>query len=152
MDNEIWRWIWTIGAVVFTTGEMITAGFFVLPFAVGAVLAAVVAWVDGPGYLQWIAFFAGSAASMVVVRFVIRGQDSEDKNTLPVGVNRYIGMDAVVLETVDVVLNTGRVRVQTEVWRATVDGESIGEGELVTVVGLQGTRLLVELSHDDTTP
>ncbi len=151
MDNEIWRWIWTIGAVVFTTGEMITAGFFVLPFAVGAVLAAVVAWVDGPGYLQWVAFFAGSAVSMVVVRFVIRGQDREDRDSLPVGVNRYIGMEAVVLETIDAISNTGRVRVQTEVWRATVEGESINEGELVTVVALQGTRLLVKLAHDAAT-
>ena len=151
MENEVWRWVWTIGAAVLMTGEMITAGFFVLPFAIGAVLAAIVAWVDGPGFLQWLVFFGGSAASMVFVRFVIRRQDDPDENSLPVGVNRYIGMGAVVLETIDAISNTGRVRVETEVWRATVDGDSIPEGELVTVVGLQGTRLLVEHANANNT-
>ncbi len=148
MDNELWRWVWTIGAVVLTTGEIITAGFFVVPFAIGSVLAAIVAWVDGPGWLQWVLFFGGSTVSMVVVRRMVRRQDDEDEDSLPVGVYRYIGMKAVVLEAIDPVLNTGQVRVQTEEWRATVAGPNIAEGEIVTVVGLQGARLLVELSDD----
>lgn len=151
MDNELWRWIWTFGAIALTAGELVTAGFFVLPFAAGSILAAIVAWLDGPGPLQWVLFFVGSALAMVAVRILIRRQDQDSARgrNLPVGVNRYIGMEAVVLETIDAVANTGSVRVQTEVWRATVSGGAIAKGEIVTVVALLGTRLVVEPNSTD---
>ncbi|HCB34995.1 MAG TPA: hypothetical protein DEP66_05055 [Acidimicrobiaceae bacterium] len=143
MDNELWRWIWTFGAVAMTLGEITTAGFFMLPFAIGCVLAAIAAWFDGSGGLQWMLFFAGSGISFGAIRMFMGRQDKSDAGQLPVGVQRYVGMDAVVLEAVDAVANTGLIRVETEEWRATVDGDPIDVGATVHVVGLRGTRLLV---------
>ena len=42
VDNEVWRWLWTIFAVVMGIGEIFTAGFFLLPFAIGAGAGAAV--------------------------------------------------------------------------------------------------------------
>lgn len=141
MDNELWRWIWTFAAVGFTIGEAVTAGFFMLPFGIGAALAAVAAWIGLDGWLQWVLFFAGSAASMVVIRKFMRGQDTEGR---PVGVNRYVGATGRVLQAIDPDQNTGMIRVETEEWRATTNGAVIEEGSDVTIVAMQGTRLLVE--------
>ena len=47
VDNEVWRWLWTIFAIVMAVGELFTAGFFLLPFAVGAGAAAILAWPSG---------------------------------------------------------------------------------------------------------
>ncbi len=40
VENETWRWLWTGLAVVMGIGEIFTAGFFLLPFAIGAAAAA----------------------------------------------------------------------------------------------------------------
>src|SRR5690606_4830686 len=42
---EFWRWVWLVAAAVFTLGEMAVAGsFFLAPFAIGAAVAAILAF------------------------------------------------------------------------------------------------------------
>ena len=42
MEPELWRWIWLGAAAVFLLGEVIIAGgVFMLPFAGGAIVAAI---------------------------------------------------------------------------------------------------------------
>ena len=46
---EFWRWIWLIAMVVFGLGEISIAGsFFLAPFAAGAGVAALLAFVGVP--------------------------------------------------------------------------------------------------------
>ena len=116
MDNELWRWVWVAVAMVMGIGEIFTAGFFLLPFALGAVLAAAAAWLDLHGAVQWLLFFGGTTVSMLVLRRFMGRQDRPDD--LPVGANRYIGMSGRVVELIDPVNNTGRVRVESDEWRA----------------------------------
>ncbi len=56
-DPEVWRWIWLATAVVFLLGEMFAFGsFFLLPFAIGAAVAAILAFAGvGVGW-EWLAF------------------------------------------------------------------------------------------------
>ncbi len=142
MDNELWRWVWVITAMVMGLGEMFTAGFFLLPFAIGATLAAVAAWLDVDGGIQWLLFFGGTAVSLLILRRFMGSQDQPDD--LPVGANRYIGMSGRVIETIDNVDNTGRVRVESDEWRAVAAAGPIEEGSVVCVKALQGAKLLVE--------
>jgi membrane protein implicated in regulation of membrane protease activity len=141
MDNEIWRWLWTGLAVVLAVGEIFTAGFFLLPFAVGGVVAAILAWLNVAIGWQWIAFFVVSVGTLLYLQRFIRKQDLAD--TKSVGANRYLNMQAIVLEQVDPALATGRVRVESEEWRATSDGETIEPGTRVTITEVRGTRLVV---------
>ena len=76
MENEVWRWLWTCSAVVFSLAEVFTAGFFLLPFAIGAAAAAVLAWVDAHILWQWLVFFVGSAVSFVYLRRFVRSPGS----------------------------------------------------------------------------
>ena len=46
MDTEWWRWVWLAVAAVFGIGEIFTAGFFLLPFSAGALVAFVLAWFE----------------------------------------------------------------------------------------------------------
>jgi len=141
MDNEIWRWLWTGLAVVLAVGEICTAGFFLLPFAVGGATAAILAWVDVPVAWQWVAFFVVSIGTLLYLRRFIRKQDIAD--TKSIGANRYLNMQAIVLEQVDPVSGAGRVRVESEEWRATSDGDIIEPGTPVTITEVRGTRLVV---------
>ncbi len=140
----MWRWVWVVLALVMGLGEIFTAGFFLLPFAIGGVLAAAAAWLDLHGAVQWLFFFGGTGASMLVLRRFMGRQDSPDD--LPVGAYRYIGMEARVIEDIDLVENTGRVRVLSDEWRAVTDTGPVEEGSLVRVTAIQGTKLLVELT------
>ena len=141
MDNEVWRWIWVGAAIFLGFGEMLAAGFFMLPFAVGAVVAAVLAWVGVAPWVSLVVFIAVSLVAMVALqRFVRR----EDEYQPQVGANRLVGMRATVLEDVDRLTGTGRVRMDTELWRATTDGDPIPAGAHVRVTEVRGARLVVE--------
>lgn len=153
MDNELWRWVWVITALVMGLGEIFTAGFFLLPFAIGAALAAMAAWLDFHGGVQWLLFFGGTAVSLLILRRFMGRQDRPDD--LPVGANRYIGLPARVVEVIDTVNNTGRVRVESDEWRAVSDAGRIEEGSLVRVTALHGTKLEVAFEEpppDDYVP
>lgn len=141
MENEAWRWIWVGAAVFLGFAEMVTAGFFMLPFAVGAVIAAVLAFMDVGPAIQLIVFIATSLIALILLqRFVRR----EDEHQPAIGSNRFIGQRAVVLQTVDRTSGTGRVRMDTEEWRAVTDGDPIDAGTEVRVVDVRGARLVVD--------
>ena len=117
VDNEVWRWLWTIFAIVMGIGEIFTAGFFLLPFAIGAASAAILAWA-GTGILaQWLVFFGVSIVSLAYLRRFITRQDEAEQPK--VGANRWVGAEGIVLEAIDPHTGAGMVRVATEEWRAT---------------------------------
>ena len=141
VDNEVWRWLWTIFAIVMGIGEIFTAGFFLLPFAIGAGAAAVLAWVEAPVLAQWLVFFGLSVFSLAYLRRFIGRQDEGEQPM--VGANRWIGEVGVVLEDIDPVTEAGMVRILREEWRATAP-QPISKGGRIVVTDIQGTRLTVE--------
>lgn len=143
MENEIWRWLWTGFAVVMSIGEILTAGFFLLPFAIGAAAAAVLAWVGASILAQWLVFFGVSLAALAYLRKFIDRQDAEVQPR--VGANRWVGSTGIVLEEIDPDVASGMVRVDNEQWRATsLHGLTIPTGVRITVRDVQGARLVVE--------
>ena len=140
MDTEWWRWVWLVVAAVFGIGEIFTAGFFLLPFSAGALVAFVLAWFEIDPTLVMIVFLVVSIMTLVIIQRLVRKGDQIQH---PVGANRFVGRRVLVLERIDRVAGTGRVRLDTENWRATTDGDPIEEGAEVRVVEMRGTRLVV---------
>jgi membrane protein implicated in regulation of membrane protease activity len=141
VDNELWRWLWTIFAVVFGIGEIFTAGFFLLPFAIGGAAAAILAWVGAPGIAQWLVFFGVSTISLVYLRRFIGRQDEGEQPR--VGANRWVGSEGVVLESIDPHTGAGMVRILNEEWRAAAPGK-VPAGSKIVVTAVDGARLVVE--------
>lgn len=141
MDTDIWRWLWTIFAIVMGIGEIFTAGFFLLPFAIGGAAAAILAWIGASVLAQWLVFFGVTIFSLAYLRRYIGRQDEEEQPR--VGANRWIGSEGVVLEAIDPHTGAGMVRVLNEEWRATSLG-SISAGTKIIVTEVQGARLMVE--------
>jgi membrane protein implicated in regulation of membrane protease activity/DNA-binding ferritin-like protein (Dps family) len=140
MDNELWRWVWIAAAFVFGVGEVFTAGFFILPFAVGAAVAAILAWLNVAVGIQWAAFLVVSFLALIGLRRLAPADEPQPS----VGANRLIGAVGKVLETVEPIHDQGRVKVETEEWRATADIDRIEEGTTVRVIAVRGTRLVIE--------
>lgn len=141
VDNEIWRWLWTIFAIVMGIGEIFTAGFFLLPFAIGGGAAAILAWVGANVLAQWLVFFGVTIFSLAYLRKYIGHQDEVEQPR--VGANRWIGSEGVVLDSIDPHSGAGMVRVLNEEWRATAL-QPIKAGARIVVTEVQGARLMVE--------
>lgn len=143
VDANQWQWIWVGAAVILGIGELLTAGFFLLPFAVGAAAAAILAFM-GVGFpLQLVTFVVISVVFLAVLQRFARQEQSDGVE--PAGGGRYQGKRAIVLEPINRMEGTGAVRMETEQWRATTDGnEEIPVGEEVVIKEVRGTRLVVE--------
>jgi membrane protein implicated in regulation of membrane protease activity len=142
MDDELWRWLWLGIAVVLGVGEMVTSGFFMLPFAIGAGVAAVLAWIGVAVPLQLAVFIVTSIVALWALRRFAR---DDRQPSYPVGSMRFAGANAVVIDAVDPVTGRGRVRLNSETWGAITDtGTVIEPGVQVRVVEVRGTKLVVE--------
>jgi membrane protein implicated in regulation of membrane protease activity len=143
VDTEQWQWIWVGAAVILGIGELLTAGFFLLPFAVGAAAAAILAFMGVDFALQLVTFVVISVVFLAVLQRFARQEQSG--GTEPAGAGRYRGKMAIVLEPINRREGTGSVRMETEQWRATTDGDTeIPVGEEVVIKEVRGTRLVVE--------
>lgn len=145
VDNETWRWLWTIFAIVLGIGEIFTAGFFLLPFAIGGAAAAILAWIGANVLAQWLVFFGVSTISLVYLRRFIGRQDEGEQPR--VGANRWVGSEGIVLQGIDPNSGAGMVRILNEEWRATAPAK-IPAGTKIIVTQVDGARLIVEQLGD----
>jgi len=138
-----WFWIWLVAAVVLSVAEIFTAGLFMLPFGIGAAIAAILAYLEIDLLWQWAAFLGVS----VVLLFVLRRFAERITHEPPqkVAGDRLIGKTGTVLESIDGRAGHGMVRVEREQWRAEAPGSPpIARGSAVRVVSVVGTHLVVE--------
>ena len=137
MDN-FWEIFWTGLTVALIVGEVATAGFFMLPFAIGAGVAASLAWFGVNVAIQWFAF-----AITGVVSFIWLQRFAKTDAVQPHGANRFDGATAVVIDAIDHTEHTGAVRFGSEEWRAVSDDVDIEVGTRVNILEVRGTRLVV---------
>jgi membrane protein implicated in regulation of membrane protease activity len=142
-EPESWRWIRVVAALVFGLGEMSTPGsFFLAPFGVGALVAAVLAFAGVSVGLEWLAFVGVSVACLFALRPLAHRLDRE-LTPHGIGSRRLIGRDGVVLEAIPAG-DLGVVRVDREEWRAvTTDRAPLEVGTAITVIEVEGTKVVV---------
>ncbi|UCE40600.1 MAG: NfeD family protein [Candidatus Aminicenantes bacterium] len=147
MEFKIW-WIWMAVAALFVVGEIFTQGFFLLWFGIGAAVAGILAILGlGVGW-QLGAFVVVSGVLFVVSRRFAEKISKEQPQGI--GADRFVGLEGTVLEEIDNVKNTGRVRVQKDEWRADSEtGELIPEGEQIVVTRLDGTHMVVKIKREE---
>jgi len=143
IETGIWFWVWAVAAVVLFVGEIFTAGFFLLPFGVGATVAAVVAFFDYSTAWQWISFIAVSTVAFISLRRLAERMTHEPPEKT--GSDRLIGKVGSVIEDLTPHSPAGQVRIDREEWRAEVPGaeEIIPVGTRVVVERVEGTHLVV---------
>jgi membrane protein implicated in regulation of membrane protease activity len=147
-EPESWRWVWVAATVFFGLGEMATPGsFFLAPFALGALVAAGLAFADVPIAGEWAAFVGVSVACLFALRPLARKLDRDGASD-GIGSRRLIGRAGVVLTPIDRD-DLGVVRVDREEWRAeSADRSSIDAGTPVQITDVQGTKVIVITSKE----
>ncbi len=139
-------WIlWVVAACALGIGEMHTGGLYLLPFAVGAALAAVVS-VLGVGLpLVVLVFVLASALAFGGLRPVAR-RHRRLPPAIRTGAAALVGHRAMVLERIANDEGVGCVKIDNgEVWtaRSYDEDEVINVGERVEVVEIRGATALV---------
>jgi membrane protein implicated in regulation of membrane protease activity len=136
--------IWIIAAAALGAGEIATTGFFLAPFAGGAVLAAIVAAAGAGGVIPAVIFLAASAAFFALLRPVAL-RHTRMPPQIRTGTDALIGEQAVVLQRIANGEGVGSVKLGGEVWtaRAYDEEEVLEVGEKVLVMEIKGATALV---------
>lgn len=129
---------------MFAIGELSAPGtFFLLPFAIGAAAAAVLAFAGVDVAIELVVFIVVSLVALAGFRKLAHRLDRNEP-TEGIGSKRLIGQPARVIEAIDGAHDLGTVRVDREEWRAeSGDGAAIAVGSQVKIVEVRGTRVVV---------
>ncbi|MEV7188600.1 NfeD family protein [Kitasatospora sp. NPDC093102] len=139
MDSWIW---WFLAAAALGIPLVLTAVPEFAMFAIGALVAAVVAALGGGAIPQTLTFIAVSVGLLVFVRPIARRQLQKGPQ-VKMGIEALQGATAVVAETVDG--EGGRIKLNGEIWSArALNPDSVYQpGQKVDVVEIQGATALV---------
>ncbi len=144
--SENWVWIlWTILGVVLVIAEVFTPGFVLLWFGVGALVAALAAFLGAGLAAQFILFIVVSTALTALSRtiFVNYFTRSDEPEGLRTGAAALPGQVGTVVTSSQGALNEGAVKVFGSVWTAyPAEGEPpLEAGDRVVVERLQGASI-----------
>jgi membrane protein implicated in regulation of membrane protease activity len=137
--------VWVVVACILGIGEMHTGAFYMLPFAIGAALAAVVSLLGVGALLAVLVFVLASALVFGALRPVAR-RHRRLPPAIRTGAAALIGRRATVLERIANNEGVGCVKIEGgEVWtaRSYDEDEVIDVGERVEVVEIKGATALV---------
>jgi membrane protein implicated in regulation of membrane protease activity len=133
---------WILLAVILAAGEIMTLGFFLAPFAAGALLGAAADAAGAGAVGSVLVFLLSSGLLFGLVRPVAR-RHLRTPVQLRTGTAALIGKTAMVTERIDA--DAGAVKLEGEIWSARpyLGDEVIEAGSRVHVVEIQGATALV---------
>ncbi len=136
-------WVWVALLAAFVIIEASTAQLVTIWFAVGSFAALITSFFTDNIIVQVAVFIAVSVIILAVTRpFVKKVTNSKKQAT---NADMYIGKEGIVTEEINNLLSQGVVKVKGSVWsaRSEKDGAPIPKGTLVTVVKIEGVKLIV---------
>lgn len=137
----MWQ-IWLIISGVCFIAEIITVGFLVFWFGVGALVAMVVSFFTSNIIIQTAVFIISSAILLFATKpFVKKFLDVKPTNTNAFSI---IGKRALVIKEINSVHSTGQIKINGEVWSAESESdETIPEGSEVEISYIKGVKAIV---------
>jgi membrane protein implicated in regulation of membrane protease activity len=138
-------WVfWVIAAVILASGEMVTMGFFLAPFAGGAAAAAILAAAGAGATIEWAAFLVISVVLLAALRPIARDHQ-RNRGKIRMNTAKLVGQSATVVERIANAEDVGCVKLDGEIWtaRAYDDDEVIEPGTKVHVLEIRGATALV---------
>lgn len=137
----MWQ-VWLIIAGLFFIGEMITVGFLVFWFGVGALLAMITSFFTSNIIIQTTVFVISSAILLLVTKpFVKKFVDVKSTNTNAFSI---IGKKALVIKEINS-HSVGQIKINGEVWSAeSENNETILGGSEVEIVKINGVKAIVK--------
>ena len=135
--------MWLAACIIFFAVEAITPSLVSIWFGFGALASLIVTAVGGKLWLQIAVFLAVSGVTLVATRPLAKKY--LDKKHEATNFDMVIGKTAVVTEEIDNLSSKGAVNCMGKEWSARAEGgEKIPEGAEVTVLKIEGVKLIVK--------
>ncbi len=133
--------VWAVAFVFFLVVEASTAALVSVWFAAGALVALFFAIAKTTFLTQCIVFVVTSVVVLILTRPLAKKINNKK---VPTNYELDVGKTAQVIEQIDNVKNTGRVKLDGTFWSARSEGgDIIGEGLDVVVRKVDGSKLVV---------
>ena len=134
---------WILLAVIFAAGEVMTLGFFLAPFAAGALLGAAADLAGAGAAVSILVFLVSSGLFFGLLRPIAR-RHLRTPAQLRTGTAALVGKTAMVTERIEEG-SGGAVKLEGEIWTARPydPDEIIEAGSRVHVVEIRGATALV---------
>ncbi len=138
--------VWIAVALAFAIVEVVTVGLFAAFIALGAVAAAVAAFLGFDLLVQAVALAVVAVAGIVAARPpLLRYLQARRRPELLSGAAAMVGRVTVVVDPIEGTNGRGHVRIAGEDWPArSRDGQPVPVGASVRVVAIHGATLIVE--------
>ena len=137
-------YVWLGLLILLLVAEAMTAGLTTIWFAGGAVAGGIAAYLGAHILVQLVLFAAVSGVLLLFTRpLVVRYMN---KTKTATNVESLKGEIAVVIQEVDDLKQTGKVRINDIEWLARTGCRTIRipEGRIVRIKDIQGVKLIVE--------
>ncbi len=142
MNTNVMAWL--ILFVVLVIIEALTVGLTTIWFAIGSLAACLLAWAGLDLPIQVIAFIVISVILFVITRPIAMRYFNKDREKT--NAESLVGRTALVLEKIDNIHAAGKVEINGLEWtaRTPVENITIEKDEIVTILGIEGVKLIVE--------
>ena len=136
--------LWLVLLILFLVAEGATAAVTTIWFAVGALVAMVAAMLGAQLWLQIVVFMVVSVASLMALRPLLKKYITPKK--VRTNIDAVIGQQGIVLQRIDNLAGTGRVKLGGMEWSArSANGEIIAADAVIQVEKIEGVKVLVSL-------
>lgn len=139
-------WIfWVIASGIFFILEIFTTGFLVFWLGIASIIAMIVSFFTTNVVVQTICFVVTSCILIIFTRPLInKFLKIDNSKTIPTNVYGLIGKQGIVIEDINPLSYTGKVKVSGQLWSAISDN-NISKDSHIVVTKVDGVKLKVEL-------
>lgn len=138
----MWQ-IWLILSGVCLIIEIMTVGFLIFWFAIGALLSMVVSFFTDNIVLQTSVFVLSSTILIFATKPFVK-KFANNKNAIQTNVYSTVGKTGIVTKDIDSIQALGQIKVGGEVWSAIgLDDINIPQGTEVEIKEIKGVKAIV---------
>ncbi len=134
--------VWLIISGIFFVAEIFTTGFLIFWFGIGAIFALLVSIFIDSILIQTIVFIVVSFILMIFTRPLVNRIISI-KETVPTNIYTIKNKEGYVIDDLNNIDYSGKVKVNGELWSATSDTD-LKKGTKIKVIDVDGVKLKVE--------
>lgn len=137
---NIW-WLFVTVGILLMALEALTPGFIIMWFGIAFIVAAIPVYLNAPTQVVIFTFAITLLLLTVFVRRIFIGKRKGSSTNA----FSLIGEKGVVVEEINPVRGTGRVRVRKELWTSIAkDSEIIPIDQVIVVEQIDGVKLVVK--------
>ena len=138
---------WLIASGIFFVIEIFTTGFLIFWLGVAAIFAMIASFITSNIVIQMIVFVVSSIILIPCTR-KLSEKILKKSQTIQTNVYRLIEKEGMVIEDINSLSYTGKVKVSGQIWSA-ISEKDIPKNTKIKVVSIDGVKLKVEEIKDE---